>query len=137
MRRLATDRRLIIFDKRTGLSDSVVEWPTFVERVDDMFAVMRCGGTQRVLVGVSEGCDVCALAAARSSKRVAGSYLRSVCSHSQGDATSGGSRRRQWPLRRRAHSRGSPRFAAGVDHHPWIGEVEPVHRALDDFIRAL
>jgi len=25
----------------------------------------------------------------------------------------------------------------GVDHHPWIGEVEPVHRALDEFIRAL
>jgi pimeloyl-ACP methyl ester carboxylesterase len=25
----------------------------------------------------------------------------------------------------------------GVDHHPWIGEVEPVHRALDKFIRAL
>jgi hypothetical protein len=25
----------------------------------------------------------------------------------------------------------------GVDQHPWIGEVEPVHRALDEFIRAL
>ena len=46
MRGLATDRRLIIFDKRgTGLSDSVVEWPTFAERVDDMFAVMDAAGS--------------------------------------------------------------------------------------------
>jgi pimeloyl-ACP methyl ester carboxylesterase len=25
----------------------------------------------------------------------------------------------------------------GVDHHPWIGDTEPVHRAVDEFIAAL
>lgn len=25
----------------------------------------------------------------------------------------------------------------GVDHHPWIGEVEPVHRALSEFLNAV
>jgi pimeloyl-ACP methyl ester carboxylesterase len=25
----------------------------------------------------------------------------------------------------------------GVDHQPWIGETDPVHRAIDEFIEAL
>jgi pimeloyl-ACP methyl ester carboxylesterase len=25
----------------------------------------------------------------------------------------------------------------GVDQHPWIGDVEPVHRAIDEFIQSL
>ena len=80
MRRLATDRRLIIFNKRgTGLSDSVVEWPSFVERVDDMFAVMDAAGSERaVLFGVSEGAAMCALAAARHRERVAGLVLHTA-----------------------------------------------------------
>jgi pimeloyl-ACP methyl ester carboxylesterase len=25
----------------------------------------------------------------------------------------------------------------GMDHQPWVGDVEPVHRALDDFVASL
>ncbi len=74
MRRLAIDRRLIIFDKRgTGLSDPVVEWPTLEERVADVIAVMDAAASDRaVLFGVSEGGPMCALAAAQHPGRVAG-----------------------------------------------------------------
>jgi len=77
MRRLARDRRLIIFDKRgTGLSDPVVEWPTLEERVGDLFAVMDGAGSERaVLFGVSEGAPLCALAAWLHPERVAGLAL--------------------------------------------------------------
>jgi pimeloyl-ACP methyl ester carboxylesterase/DNA-binding SARP family transcriptional activator len=226
MRRLATDRRLIIFDKRgTGLSDSAVEWPTFAERVDDMFAVMDAAGSERaVLFGVSEGGPMCVLAAARHPERVAGlvlhaafarilrapdypwgwtperfeswldlfeeawttgaglevinpslarnqRYLRWYARYLRLGASPGMARRL---MRMNAeidlvevlptirvptlvlHRRDERwvkaehgRYVAeripgarllllpGVDHHPWIGEVEPVHRALDEFIGAL
>jgi len=226
MRRLATDRRLMIFDKRgTGLSDSAVEWPTFVERVDDMFAVMDAAGSERaVLFGVSEGGPMCALAAARHPERVAGlvlygafarilrapdypwgwtperfeswldlfeeawtsgaglevinpslagnqRYLRWYARYLRLGASPGMARRLMrmnaeidlvevlpmikvptLVLHRRderwvkaEHGRYvAERISGarllllpGVDHHPWIGEVEPVHRALDEFIRAL
>jgi pimeloyl-ACP methyl ester carboxylesterase len=77
MRRLARDRRLIIFDKRgTGLSDAVVEWPTLEERVDDLMCVMDAAGSERaVLFGVSEGAPLCVLAAALYARRVAGLIL--------------------------------------------------------------
>jgi DNA-binding SARP family transcriptional activator/pimeloyl-ACP methyl ester carboxylesterase len=226
MRRLATDRRLIIFDKRgTGLSDPVVEWPTFSERVDDMFAVMDAAGSGRaVLFGVSEGGPMCALAAARRPERVAGlvlhaafrrilrapdypwgwsperferwldsfeeawttgaglevinpslagnqRYLRWYARYLRLGASPGMARRLMrmnaeidlaevlpaigvptLVLHRRderwikaVHGRYvSERIPGarlvllpGVDQHPWIGEVEPVHGALDEFIRAL
>jgi pimeloyl-ACP methyl ester carboxylesterase/DNA-binding SARP family transcriptional activator len=226
MRRLATNRRLIIFDKRgTGLSDPVVEWPAFAERVDDMFAVMDAAGSERaVLFGVSEGGPMCAVAAARRPERVAGlvlhaafrrilrapdypwgwtperfeawldsfeeawttgaglevinptlagnpRYLRWYARYLRLGASPGMARRL---MRMNAeidleevlptisvptlvlHRRDERwvkaehgRYVAeripgarlvllpGVDQHPWIGEVEPVHRALDEFIRAL
>jgi pimeloyl-ACP methyl ester carboxylesterase/DNA-binding SARP family transcriptional activator len=226
MRRLAADRRLIIFDKRgTGLSDSVVEWPTFAERVDDMFAVMDAAGSERaVLFGVSEGGAMCALAAARHPERVAGLVLHAAFARilrapdypsgwtperfeswldlfeeawttSAGlevinPSLAGNQRYLRWYARylRLGASPGMARqlmrmnaeidlvellpticvptlvmhrrderwvraehgryvaeripgarllLLPGVDHHPWIGEVEPVHRALDEFIRAL
>jgi pimeloyl-ACP methyl ester carboxylesterase/DNA-binding SARP family transcriptional activator len=226
MRRLATDRRLIIFDKRgTGLSDSVVEWPTFPERVDDMFAVMDAAESERaVLFGVSEGGPMCALAAARHPERVAGlvlhaafarilrapdypwgwtperferwldsfeeawttgaglevinpslagnhRYLRWYARYLRLGASPGMARRlmrmnaeidlaevlptisvptlvlhrrdEQWV--KAEHGRYVAEripgarlvLLPGVDQHPWIGEVEPVHRALDEFIHAL
>ena len=226
MRRLAADRRLIIFDKRgTGLSDSAVEWPTFPERVDDMFAVMDAAGSERaVLFGVSEGGPMCALAAARHPERVAGlvlhaafarilrapdypwgwtperfeswldsfeeawttgagleminpslaanqRYIRWYARYLRLGASPGMARRlmrmnaeidlaellptirvptlvlhrrdEQWV--KAEHGRYVAEripgarlvLLPGVDHHPWIGEVEPVHRALDEFIRAL
>jgi pimeloyl-ACP methyl ester carboxylesterase/DNA-binding SARP family transcriptional activator len=226
MRRLAADRRLIIFDKRgTGLSDSAVEWPTFHERVDDMFAVMAAAGSERaVLFGVSEGGPMCALAAARHPERVAGLVLHAAFrrilrapdypwgwtparfeswldSFEEAWTTgaglevinpslAGNRRYIRWYARylRLGASPGTARrlmrmnaeidlaevlptirvptlvlhrrdeqwvnaehgryvaeritgarlvLLPGVDHHPWIGEVEPVHRAFDEFIRAL
>ena len=226
MRRLAADRRLIIFDKRgTGLSDSVVEWPTFSERVDDMFAVMDAARSERaVLFGVSEGGPMCALAAARHPERVAGlvlhaafarilrapdypwgwtperfeswldsfeeawttgaglevinpslagnhRYIRWYARYLRLGASPGMARRlmrmnaeidlaevlptisvptlvlhrRDERLVKAEHGRYVAEripgarlvLLPGVDQHPWIGEVEPVHRALDEFIWAL
>ena len=225
-RRLAAGRRLIIFDKRgTGLSDSVVEWPTFPERVDDLFAVMDAAGSERaVLFGVSEGGPMCALAAARHPERVAGLVLHAAFARVLrapdypwgwtperfeswldsfeeawttgagleviNPSLAGNHRYIRWYARylrlgagpgmaRRLmrmnaeidlaevlptisvptlvlHRRDEQwvkaehgRYVAeripgarlvllpGVDQHPWIGEVEPVHRALDEFIQAL
>jgi pimeloyl-ACP methyl ester carboxylesterase/DNA-binding SARP family transcriptional activator len=226
MRRLAEDRRLIVFDKRgTGLSDPVVEWPPFPDRVDDMLAVMDAAGSrQAVLFGVSEGGPMCALAAARHPDRVAGlviyssfsrilvesgnqwgwsskffeaylgafeetwttgaglelvnpslagnrSYIRWFARYLRLGASPGMTRRlmrmnaeidiedllaeirvptlilhrrdERWIRvengRHLAERIPSARLVElpGVDHQPWIGEVEPVHRALDDFVRAL
>jgi pimeloyl-ACP methyl ester carboxylesterase len=77
MRRLARDRRLIIFDKRgTGLSDAVIDWPKLDERVEDLLCVMDAAGSERaVLFGVSEAAPLCALAAALHPQRVAGLVL--------------------------------------------------------------
>jgi pimeloyl-ACP methyl ester carboxylesterase/DNA-binding SARP family transcriptional activator len=226
MRRLASERRLIIFDKRgTGLSDSVVEWPTFAQRVEDMLAVMDAAGSERaVLLGVSEGGPMCAFAAARHPDRVAGLVLHSSFSRILVEAgnpwgwtseffeaylasfeeawttgaglevinpsLAGNRRYLRWFARylrlgaspgmtrrlmrmnaeidsedllaeirvptlilHRREERWNPvengRHLAervpdarlvelpGVDHQPWIGEVEPVHSAIDQFIRAL
>ena len=226
MRRLADGRRLIIFDKRgTGLSDPVVEWPTFPERVDDMFAVMDAAVSERaVLFGVSEGGSMCALAAARHPERVAGlvlhaafarilrapgypwgwtserlerwldsleeawtigagleiinpslaanpRYIRWYARYLRLGASPGMARRLMrmnaeidltevlptisvptLVLHRRHEQWVKPehgRYVAerirgarlvlvpGVDHHPWIGDTEPVHRAVDEFIAAL
>jgi len=226
MRRLATGRRLIIFDKRgTGLSDPVVEWPTFPERVEDMLAVMDAAGSQRaVLFGVSEGGPMCVLAAARHPERVAGLVLHAafarmlrtsdypwgwtpdrlesfLASFEEAWTTgagleivnpslAGNQRYMRWYARylRLGASPGMARrlmrmnaeidltevlptidvptlvlhrrderwvkaehgryvaeripgarlaLVPGVDQHPWIGETEPVHRALDEFIQAL
>jgi pimeloyl-ACP methyl ester carboxylesterase/DNA-binding SARP family transcriptional activator len=226
MRRVAAERRLIIFDKRgTGLSDSVVEWPTFHERVEDMLAVMDAAGSERaVLFGVSEGGPMCALAAARHPERVAGlvihssfsrilveagnpwgwpskffeaylaafeetwttgaglevinpslganqSYIRWFARYLRLGASPGMTRRlmrmnaeidieellgeirvpalilhrrdERWVRvengRHLAERIPGARLVElpGADHQPWIGEVEPVHRALDEFVRAL
>lgn len=57
LNRLASFSRLIAFDKRgTGLSDPVPEPPTFVQRMDDIRAVMDAAGSERAaLFGISEG----------------------------------------------------------------------------------
>ena len=226
MRRLARTRRLIIFDKRgTGLSDSVVEWPSFEQRADDMIAVLDAAGSERaILFGVSEGGPLCALVAARNPGRVAGLILHAsfrrilgapdyplgwtqerfehwLASFEQAWTTgaglevvnpslAGNRRYLRWYARylrlgaspgtaRRlmrmnaeidlvdvlpeirvptlvTHRRderwieaGHGRYVAeripgarfvllpGVDQHPWIGDVEPVHRVIDEFIAAL
>jgi len=56
-RRLATSRRLIMFDKRgTGLSDRVSDIPTINQRIDDVRAIMDAIDCDRaVFVGLSEG----------------------------------------------------------------------------------
>ena len=55
--RLASFRRLILFDKRgTGLSDPTPRAATLEERAQDLEAVMDAAGSQRAaLLGVSEG----------------------------------------------------------------------------------
>src|SRR5947209_18401745 len=55
--RLASFRRVVIFDKRgTGLSDPVMHAPTLEESVDDLRAVMDAAGCDQAdLVGVWEG----------------------------------------------------------------------------------
>jgi pimeloyl-ACP methyl ester carboxylesterase len=83
--RLASNARLILFDKRgTGRSDPVPisELPTLERRLDDVRAVMEAAGSKRaVLVGVSEGGPLCSLFAATYPTRtealvMIGSYAR-------------------------------------------------------------
>ena len=83
--RLASNARLILFDKRgTGRSDPVPisELPTLERRLDDVRAVMEAAGSERaVLMGVSEGGPLCSLFAATYPKRtealvMIGSYAR-------------------------------------------------------------
>lgn len=83
--RLASNARLILFDKRgTGRSDPVPisELPTLERRLDDVRAVMEAVGSERaVLMGVSEGGPLCSLFAATYPKRtealvMIGSYAR-------------------------------------------------------------
>jgi pimeloyl-ACP methyl ester carboxylesterase/DNA-binding winged helix-turn-helix (wHTH) protein len=83
--RLASQARLILFDKRgTGRSDPVPisELPTLERRLDDVRAVMEATGSERaVLMGVSEGGPLCSLFAATYPKRtealvMIGSYAR-------------------------------------------------------------
>lgn len=85
LHRLASHRRLIIFDKRgTGLSDPVPisELPTLEQRLDDVRAVMEAAGSERaVLMGVSEGGPLCSVFAATYPHRtealvMIGSYAR-------------------------------------------------------------
>jgi DNA-binding SARP family transcriptional activator/pimeloyl-ACP methyl ester carboxylesterase len=226
MRRLGRDRRLIIFDKPgTGLSDPVVEWPTFEERVDDLMAVMDGAGSERaVLLGVSEGAPLCALAAARYPERVSGiimhagfrrlmnapgypygwtpeffelylarfedawtsgagleiinpslagdqRYIRWFARYLRLSASPGMTRRlmrmnaeididdvlarirvptmithrrdERWVSVEHSRYLASHIPGArlvelpGTDHQPWIGDVEPVHRAIDEFVTGL
>ena len=70
--RLASFRRVIIFDKRgTGLSDPVMHAPTLEESVDDLRAVMDAAGCERAdLLGISEGGTMAMLTAAGHPDRV-------------------------------------------------------------------
>jgi pimeloyl-ACP methyl ester carboxylesterase len=70
--RLASFRRLIIFDKRgTGLSDPATHAPTLEESVDDLRAVMGAAESERAdVLGVSEGGTVAMLLAASHPERV-------------------------------------------------------------------
>ena len=83
--RLASNARLILFDKRgTGLSDPVPidQLPTLEQRLDDVRAVMQAAGSERaVLIGVSEGGPLCSVFAATYPDRtqalvMIGSYAR-------------------------------------------------------------
>jgi pimeloyl-ACP methyl ester carboxylesterase len=83
--RLASNTRLIIFDKRgTGMSDPVPidQLPSLEQRLDDVRAVMEAAGSSRaVLMGVSEGGPLCSLFAATYPARtealvMIGSYAR-------------------------------------------------------------
>jgi pimeloyl-ACP methyl ester carboxylesterase/DNA-binding winged helix-turn-helix (wHTH) protein len=85
LQRLATNARLILFDKRgTGLSDPVpvTAMPSLEQRLDDVRAVMEAVGSERaVLMGVSEGGPLCSLFAATYPSRtealvMIGSYAR-------------------------------------------------------------
>jgi pimeloyl-ACP methyl ester carboxylesterase/DNA-binding winged helix-turn-helix (wHTH) protein len=85
LERLASNARLILFDKRgTGLSDPVPidQLPTLEQRLDDVRAVMHAAGSERaVLIGVSEGGPLCSLFAATYPDRtqalvMIGSYAR-------------------------------------------------------------
>jgi pimeloyl-ACP methyl ester carboxylesterase len=69
--RLSAFARLILFDKRgTGLSDRNVGFPTLEQRMQDVQAVMDAAGSQRaVLMGTSEGGNMCMLFAATYPER--------------------------------------------------------------------
>jgi class 3 adenylate cyclase len=70
-RKLASFRRLILFDKRgTGLSDRGAGIASLEERMDDVRAVMDAAGSERaVMMGVSEGAPMCVLFAATYPER--------------------------------------------------------------------
>ncbi len=69
--RLSAFARLILFDKRgTGLSDRNVGFPTLEQRMQDVQAVMNAAGSRRaVLMGTSEGGNMCMLFAATYPER--------------------------------------------------------------------
>jgi pimeloyl-ACP methyl ester carboxylesterase len=73
-RRLATGRRLILFDKRgTGMSDRAGGYPPLPEHVDDLLAVMDAAGSRRAaLFGVLDGGAIALLTAVAHPDRVAG-----------------------------------------------------------------
>ena len=79
LRRLATGRRLIVFDKRgTGLSDPVTDPSslTLEQRADDVRAVMDAAGSHRAaLLGISEGVAYSMLFAAKYPSRTNGLIL--------------------------------------------------------------
>ena len=79
LRRLATGRRLIVFDKRgTGLSDPVTDPSslTLEQRMDEVRAVMDAAGAHRAaLFGFSEGAALCMLFAATYPSRTNGLIL--------------------------------------------------------------
>jgi pimeloyl-ACP methyl ester carboxylesterase len=218
LRRLAQHQRVTVFDKRgTGLSDPVVDWPSFEERSEEVFAVMDAVGAERfVVLGVSEGAPLGAAAAAISPGRVAGlilygswlphtwepdllalysagfeaawttgnglqgvnpsrahdrAYLRRFARYLRLSASPAAARRlllmnaeidvdpvlgavatptlvlhrrdERWVAiesgRYMADHIADARFVElpGVDHHPWVGDVEAVHAAVEGFIREL
>ncbi|WP_420628927.1 alpha/beta fold hydrolase [Candidatus Leptofilum sp.] len=69
---IATNRRLILFDKRgVGLSDRIGSPPTLEDTLDDMLMILdTIGCRQVVLFGVSEGAPAAALFAATYPERV-------------------------------------------------------------------
>jgi pimeloyl-ACP methyl ester carboxylesterase len=69
--RLASFRRLIVFDKRgTGLSDPTPRAATLEERAQDLEAVMDAAGSQRAaLLGISEGGSMALMFAATRPER--------------------------------------------------------------------
>jgi pimeloyl-ACP methyl ester carboxylesterase len=69
--RLTAFARVILFDKRgTGLSDRNVGFPTLEQRMQDVQAVMDAAGSRRaVLMGTSEGGNMCMLFAATYPER--------------------------------------------------------------------
>jgi DNA-binding SARP family transcriptional activator/pimeloyl-ACP methyl ester carboxylesterase len=75
--RLASGRRLILFDKRgTGLSDRMSGLAALEERMDDVRAVLDAVGSRRAtLVGISEGGPMVTLFAATYPERTAGLVL--------------------------------------------------------------
>ncbi len=75
--RLSAFGRLIMFDKRgTGLSDRNVGYPTLEERMEDLQAVMAAVGSERaVLIGTSEGGNLCMLFAATFPQKTAALVL--------------------------------------------------------------
>ena len=89
LERLASFSRLIVFDKRgTGMSDMVPvdRMPTLEERMDDVRAVMDAAGSkQAIVMGHSEGGNMCILFAATYPERtesliLIGSYAKRVWS---------------------------------------------------------
>lgn len=79
MDRLATGRRVLLFDRRgTGMSDPAAPELALDERADDIVSVMNAAGSERaVIFGVSEGGPMGISVAARVPDRVAGLVLYS------------------------------------------------------------
>ena len=71
LRKLSRFCRLIFYDKRgTGLSERNVGFPTLEQRTEDITAVLDAiGSDNAVLLGVSEGANMCALFAATYPER--------------------------------------------------------------------
>jgi pimeloyl-ACP methyl ester carboxylesterase len=75
--RLASFRRLILFDKRgTGLSDPTPRAPTLEERTEDLLAVMDAASSPRAeLLGFSEGGTMALMFAAAHPERISALVL--------------------------------------------------------------
>ncbi len=137
--RLASDARLIVFDKRgTGMSDRVAGAPTLETRMDDVRAVMDAvGSTRAAIVGISEGAPMSILFAATYPERATalvliGGFARVLWAPDYPWGSTDEEFRRGMEANRRLFG---PLAQAEQDTIDWLGGYEHEGRLLTRYFR--
>ena len=137
--RLASDARLIAFDKRgTGMSDRVLGAPTLEARMDDVRAVMDAvGSTRAAIVGISEGAPMSILFAATYPERATalvliGGFARVLWAPDYPWGSTDEEFRRGMEANRRLFG---PLARAEQDTINWLGGYEHEGRLLTRYFR--